>query len=602
MMHSRKILESEKLMKHRIRISFVVAALISMVLAGCSSRNGTVTIRIVATTDVHGCIFDKDLVTGEEREGSLAKVSSYLKEQRKEYKNVIYLDAGDILQGSIDVYQDVTAQFLRENLATQAYNILGCDAAVMGNHDFTVGASSYDRFFRSAHFPVLCANAYYESSGDFLPPYRIREKQGVRIAVLGLTTPVVNYSIPSDKMELNLADIVETAGYWVPILKEKEEADIVIGLIHSGYNNGRMDDQGVYENAVTRLVKEVPGFDIILYGHDHVARSRKMANCNGDSVLLLNPGPFAKNVATVTVTVAGIDQAVPVVDIQGELVNITGELPDRKFMKELSGWYDDVKNYADSVVGTVSQPLEANGVLWRNSSMVDWVHSIQMNFGGAQISLSSPVFTQPYIPSGNVQVKDLFKVYQFDNTMVSVMMSGSEIKNILEYSAGLFFNTVSDGNGGLLKMRHDAESGYNLPRQAFKNYITAAGVDYDIVVTKPVGERVKIKNMSDGSSFQPDKMYRTTINSFLYSSSESPVFRATDLKLRDMRERLNNSSMADIRFYMLTDLALRHEMDQSVKVKKITNWKLVPEDIVSGCLAKDTIGFNIIKTQTSNIW
>ena len=589
---SRRIWESDLiLMKKRNLITFLSAALICAVLACCSSDNGTVTIRVIATTDVHGRIFDKDLVTGQERKGSLAKFASFLKEQRKEYKNVIYLDAGDILQGSIDVYQDVTAQFFRESLPAQAYNLLECDATVMGNHDFAVGAASYDRFYRSLKFPILGANTYYDEYGDYLPPYRIRAKQGIRVAILGLTTPIVNYSIPSDLMELDVADIVESARHWIPILKENEEADVVIGLLHSGFDNGRMDADGVYENAVSRLVNEVPGFDIIIYGHDHKARCQKITDCNGDSVLLLNPGPFAENAAVATLTVTGFDSDKPLVSTCGELVDITGEKPDRRFMKKLSGWYDDVSQYSDSVIGTVSAPLEANGVLWRNSSIMDWVHSIQMQFNGAEISLSSPVFSKAFIRSGDIKVKDLFDVYQFDNTMVSVMMSGSEVRDILEYSAGLFYNTVTDANGGLLRMQYP-----------IKNLITAAGIDYEIDVTKPAGSRVRIISMSDGKPFDPERMYRTTLNSFLYASGESAVFKATDIRLKDMPKRYNGASTADIRYYMLTDLALRHEMNIAVTVKKTSRWKLVPEEIVSGCLAKDTVDFNIIETQTSHIW
>jgi len=587
-------------MKHRSIITFLSVALICTVLACCSKDDGTVTIRVVATSDVHGRIFDKDILTGEERDGSLAKFSSFLKGQRKEYDNVIYLDAGDILQGSVEAYQDMTSQFFRESLAAQAYNILGCDATVMGNHDFAVGAVSYDRFFRGLTFPVLGANAFYDEYGDFLPPYRIRAKQGVRVAILGLTTPIVNYSIPADRMELDVADIVETARYWVPVLKEKEEADVVIGLLHSGFDNGRMDDEGLCENAVSRLVSEVPGLDIIIFGHDHKECCLKMVDCNGDSVQLLNPGPFARKAAVATLTVTKGET--PVVSIHGELADITAEKPDRRFLRKLSGWFDDVMDYSDSVIGTVTTPLESAGVLWRSSSVMDWVHSVQMQFNGAEISLSSPVLTKTYIPSGDVRVKDMFDVYHFDNTMVSVMMSGNEVRDVLEYSAGLFYNTVSDGNGGLLKTKPDGDGECKLPQYPVKNLVTAAGVDYEIDVTKPQGNRVSIISMSDGRPFEPEKMYRTTINSFLYSSKESALFKAMGIGLKDMRKRLNGSSMADIRYFMLTDLALRHELGIPVTVRNITRWKLVPEETVSGCLAKDTVDFNIIGKQTSHIW
>lgn len=578
------------------KIKFLLTVLAGAVLAGCS--NDSVTFKVVATTDVHGNIFDTDCLTGEQREGNLAKVATFLKKVRRENRNVIYLDAGDMLQGTVDVYQDVTAQYYRTSLPAEAYNLLDCNAAVMGNHDFAVGPLSYDRFFRTTKFLVLGANAYFERYGDFLTPYRIRQVDGLNVAIMGLTTPIVNYSIPSDQMELDIADVVESARHYMPILKNKMGADVVIGLVHSGYDDGRMDDDGVYENAVSRLLSEVPGFDIIIYGHDHKERCFKATDCNGDSVLLMNPGPFARKAAVATVNFTCSDATVKT---SGELVDVTGLEPDKRFIKKLSGWYDDVRHYSDSVIGSVSAPLEARGVLWRNSSIMDYVHTVQMAFNGAEISLSSPVLTTTYVPAGDIRIKDVFGIYRFDNTMVSVMMSGSEIKDILEYSAGLFYNTVNSGEGGLLRLKPDGEGG-TVPLYSIRKLITAAGIDYEIDVTKPEGERIRILSMSDGKRFDPDKMYRTTINSFLYSGSESALFKTTGLKLKDMRERLNGSSMADIRFYLLTDLALKREADMPVKVRKTTSWYLVPAGVVSDCLAKDTVGFNIMNTQTSNLW
>lgn len=574
-------------MRHKFQIKFLLTVLAGVVLAGCSDK-GTVTVEVVATTDIHGYIFDHDCLSGEERKGSMAKLATFLKEERKANKNVIYLDAGDFLQGTVDVYQDVSAQFTRECLATEAFNLLGCNAVVMGNHDFSVGALSYDRFYRSSTFPILGANVFYARQGDFLPPYTVIGKKGVKVAVMGFTTPVISYSIPRDRESVQTADIVESARYWLPKLKEKENPDVIIGLLHSGLENGRMDNEGLYENSALRLAREVPGFDLILFGHDHKAYSGKVANADGDSVLLLNPGPFMEKAAVARINVTRGNSKV---DVQGGLEDVTGLEPDSRFSKKLSGWYDDVKHYADSVIGVTEAPMEAKGVLWRSSSIVDYVHTFQMGYNGADISLTSPVITESYIPAGELTIKDVFGMYVFDNLMVSVMLKGSEIRDILEYSASLFYNTVTDGNGGLL--RKDVN---------IKKLISAAGIDYEIDVTKPVGSRVRINGLMDGRRFDPEQMYRTTINSFLYSNGDSPIFKATGITHKEMHERFNGSAKADIRFFMLTDLQLRNEMGMKVSVREQTKWKLVPEEIVSSCLAKDTLDFNIVQNQTSLKW
>ena len=564
-------------------LSCLFTVLICSVLSGCSG-DGTVTVRVVSTSDIHGRIFQEDCLTGQDREGSMAKLSTFLNGQRKEYRNVIYLDAGDMLQGSVDVFQDVTAQYDRPSLAAEAFNILGCYATVLGNHDFSVGVPSYDRFFRTIKCPVLGANVYFETSGDFLPPYRMYETKGVKIAILGMSTPLSNIQQPKDRRELDVADVVETAKYWMPILKEKKEADVVIGLFHSGYDGGRNED-GVTENAVRRILSEVPGFNLILYGHDHRARCLKTVDCNGDSVLLLNTGPFMTNAGVATISVTRGDKLE--VKVDGELVNITDQEPDRKFMKRLSGWFDDVKEYSDSVVGVLAQPLEANSVLWDRSTQMDFIHSIQMRFDGADVSLASLGSERLYFPAGDITIRDMFELYSSDNFMVSVMMKGSEIQKVLENSASQFYNTVSDGNGGLLKSR----------RRQLSNLVTAAGIRYEIDVTKPDGKRVSIISMSDGTPFDPDRMYRTTINAHQYFGTSLP--RLIGVTPAEFRSRLNSSSPADIRFYMITAIALSHETDQKYVVNRMTDWSLVPRDIVSDCLAKDTVNFNNTEARTS---
>lgn len=572
-------------------ISILWAALLSVVLIGCKSDDGAVTIKIVETSDVHGRFFDTDCLTGQERTGSFAKFSTFLKRVRKENRNVIYVDAGDMLQGSIDDYHDQTAQFKLPSLPAEALNQLGCFATVMGNHDFAVGAPSYDRYFRNINCPVLGANVYFETPGDYLPAYRIREVDGIRIAFLGMTTPLVNYQLPKDRRDLDLADIIESAKFWVPILKNQEEVDIIVGLLHSGYDGGRTDE-GQSENAVRKLLNEVPGFDIILYGHDHRARNSKVVDCNGDSVLLLNPGPFMEKAAVATVTFAIDSENKPIIMTQGELVDVTGEIPDKRFTRKLKGWYQDLCEYADSVVGQITEPLDAGGMLWERSAMVDFIHTVQMGYNSAEVSLAVTDFTNPYLAAGDVKLKDMFGVYDHDNFMVSATLKGSEIKTILENSANQFYNTVSSGAGGMLKTRK-SQDGTVLPRRGASSLVTAAGIIYEIDVTKPDGNRINIISMSDGTPFDPDRMYRTTMNGNQFTGTS--LCRVIGLTPAQMRERLIISSPADIRFYMITRIALSHEADLAYTVPVMSKWKLVPHDIVSECLAKDTVNFNIMQ-------
>ena len=226
--------------------------------------------------------------------------------------------------------------------------------------------------------------------------------------------------------------------------------------------------------------------------------------------------------------------------------------------------------------------------------MLDYIHETQMGFFAAQISLAAPVSDVTYIPAGEFRVRDAFSLYQFDNTMVSVMLQGSEVKNVLEYSAGRFFEDLDRNSGHLLKLR-TADDGTRYPMYDAAGFISAAGINYTIDVTKPAGKRVIITSMSDGTPFDPDKSYRTTINSFLYTGAESALLKGSGIDRSGILERFNSSSEADIRYYMLTDLALLREDGKGLVPAVTGNWKLVPEKRAEELLAVDTIDFKLIK-------
>ena len=583
---------------HRMTARFKTVAIcvLCAVLASCAG-DGARTICVVATTDVHGCIFDKDLLTKTERPGSLAKISTLLRSLRRENRNVVYMDCGDNLQGSVEVYQDITAQYYRTSLPARAFNLLECDAITFGNHDLAVSPISYERFNSElGGVPVLGGNICFNSYGDYLPVYTIIERDGVRMGVIGLVTPKVNYSIPADRLEpLSVLDPVQAARLYVPYLKDEEKVDVVIGLMHTGCASGDEYEDGLCENSVRQIVAAVPGFDLIMYGHDHEPACFRIADSNGDSVLVMNAGPYASAAAVATLSLEPGNDGAFKVSVQGSLTDVSGLKPDRRFMRKMSGWYKDVSHYSDSIVGTVTEPLECNGALWRRSSSVDFMHKMQMGYFGAQISLAAPVSSNTYIPAGNVNMSDMFGVYQYDNTMVSVMLRGSEIKDVLEQSASRYYEDLSKNQAHLIRMRTVPGSDVSYPEYDASGFISAAGIVYTIDVTKPCGARVEIVSMTDGKPFDPDVMYRTTINSYLYSGSGSAVLEATGLGKKQMAARLNSSTEADIRFYMITDLSLAREMGNVTDPGRFTNWKLVPESVVSGYLATDTVNFKLIE-------
>lgn len=526
----------------RLSVKVLSTLVLAFLAVSCNPRRGVVEIRLVASSDVHGHIFGSDAMDGSLREGSLAKLSSFLKAQRSAHDNVVYVDCGDILQGSVEMYRDVTAEFYKPSLAAQAFNLLDCQAIAMGNHDLQVGTNCYDRFFRPLQCPVLWGNLGFNRPGDYMPPYRVIEVHGVRIAFLGLTTTGVETSIPADVLgEMQVFPFDESLDRWLPILRNDEKADVIVGLVHA------KRDEAV----------SIRGLDLVLYGDDHTPAVFRNVTSDGDSVWFANPGAYSSQVAVAGISMDFSKSDNPEPGISVSLQDLSDVEPDREFMERFSDRWADVCSYCDSIVGYIDSPLSARGVMEGSASALEYIHSVQMDYQGAQISLTSCVQDVPEIAAGAVTVRDVFHLYPYDNSMVALLLSGSEIKSVLEYSVGEFL----DG-------------------QLVERLLTAAGISYTVDVLKPSGQRVTVHSMSDGSPFLMDKMYRTTVSSFVFGSQESVLKPATGLSGMDLQRRLNVSSQVDIKYYVITQLALCRERGDTVRLKRFTDWSMPPAAVV----------------------
>ncbi len=198
-----------------------------------------VTIKVLQTSDVHGALFPYDFIRNTPTDGSLARVYTYVKQERSNTnQQVILLDNGDILQGQPTVYYSNFIDSTNPNIVSQMLNYMGYDAATVGNHDIETGPGVYRKVERESSFPWLAANAVSTTTGKpAFKPYVVLERNGIRIAVLGLITPGIPKWLPKilwPNMQFN--DMVESARYWVKYIQKKEKPQVIIGLFHSGHD------------------------------------------------------------------------------------------------------------------------------------------------------------------------------------------------------------------------------------------------------------------------------------------------------------------------------------------------------------------------------
>ena len=280
---------------------------ITLCLTACTTPD-TKDISILETTDLHGVILPWDFIENEPLNVSLAGTAGYVKELRNSENIVFLFDNGDNLQGQPAVYYYNFIDTTSPHILAEAMNWIGYDACTVGNHDIEAGHSVYDRLVKEFNFPLLAANAVDVESGEpYFKPYVILEKENISVAVLGMVTPAIPTWLPEELYSgIEFRDMVETAKFWMPeILKQKP--DIVVGMFHSGWNTANenyMLDDSLNENGTSAVAWKVPGFDIILCGHDHSPVNEKFINSAGDTVLILNGGSRSQYIARADITLS----------------------------------------------------------------------------------------------------------------------------------------------------------------------------------------------------------------------------------------------------------------------------------------------------------
>ena len=548
----------------------------------------TLTLKVIQTSDVHGALFPYDFIRNTPTDGSLARVYTYVKQERaKGNQQVILLDNGDILQGQPTVYYSNFIDSANPNIVSQMLNYMGYDAATIGNHDVEAGPAVYRKVVRESKFPWLAANVVDEQTGKPLfKPYVVLEREGVRVAVLGLITPGIPKWLPKilwPDMQFN--DMVESAKYWVEYIQKKEKPHVLIGLFHSGHNpsyGGADAAQSHNENASYLVAQQVPGFDIVLMGHDHDRLVQKIANVCGDSVLLLDPSASARVVSEATITLQLSKRGrLQSKSITGRLVEMKTYEPDLELMNHFADFYSRVTVFVSTPIGRFTKPISSANAYFGPSEFMDLIHDLQLTISGAQISFAAPLSFVSTIDSGIVTISDMFKLYRFENFLYTMELTGKEIDGFLEHSAALWFNTMSNPADNLLRFKND--NGRKRLYANYYNFDSAAGIYYTVDVTKPAGDRITITRMADGSPFDESKTYRVAINSYRGNGGGGHLTEGAGIPHNQLQQRVVKSTNKDLRFYMIKYI----ESKGTIEPQCHFYWSIFPEEWVKRASESD---------------
>lgn len=548
-----------------------------------ASSEKEVTLKLIETSDVHGCYYPYDFIRRHSVQGSLARVSALVGEMRKTYGDrLILMDNGDILQGQPVAYYYNYIDTTSVHVVADMLNYMHYDVATMGNHDIEAGHAVYDRWVSQCKFPVLGANIMDVKTGKtYLPPYKEIEREGVKVVVLGMITPAIPSWLPEQLWSgLRFEDMETSARKWVKWIQEKEKPDVLIGLFHAGPEGNKLDN--VVENGSGDVARRVLGFDVVFMGHDHVRTCQKIINEAGDSVLLVDPANMAKVVADVTVKVVKKDGKVIRKSVEGKLASVDRYAPDEAFLKTFEKQYQATADFVSRKIGRINKTITTKDAYFGPSAFIDLIHQLQLDITGADVSFCAPLSFAAEIKEGDIYVSDMFNLYKYENMLYTMTLTGKEIKDFLEMSYAIWTNQMKSPDDHLMLL-NEKDKGFGRFKNPSFNFDSAAGILYTVDVTKPQGEKINIRSMADGTPFRMDKMYKVAVNSYRGNGGGDLLTKGAGIPKQDLAKRIVFATEKDLRYYLMK----RIEEVKILDPRPLNQWKFIPEKWVEPAAKRD---------------
>ncbi|MBZ2175889.1 5'-nucleotidase C-terminal domain-containing protein [Schnuerera sp. xch1] len=519
-------------LKRKKLLSFVLSfiLIIRIVTIPVNAEKKSVQLIILGTTDIHGNIYNWSYEDGEEVDNiGFAKVYSVVEAVRDENPNTLLVDNGDVIQGTILTDDLYNIQLDKSHPVIDVMNFMGYDSMTLGNHEFNFGTGLINKMVDEAEFPILSANIYNKGDGsNFVKPYIVKEVAGIKVGILGLTTPNIPRWDGPRVTELEFEPMDVAAEKYVEELKEVEDVDIIIATSHAGLD-GEYDAEG--GDSAKKVIENNPEIEAILVGHDHAS----VAEMVGDTAVG-GATDTGTEVVRFDLFLENNGEQWEVTDKKVELINVAEYEASEELKEYAKEYHDATLEFLEVVIGQASDDFhpapKIEGIsegLIRDTAVMDLINQVQLENTGADISAAALFSPTSNIEKGGISYSDIFDIYKYPNTLVAVEISGAELKNYMEWSAA-FYNTYKAG---------DVTIGFN-PEIRPYNYDMFQGVEYKIDISKPTGERI-VDLTFDGEPVKDDDTFNLTINNYRLSGLQSmgivsnePYYTSDPVSLRTL--------------------------------------------------------------------
>ena len=472
-----------------------------------------VNIKILGTSDIHGRVvpwsYGADV---EDKSGSYAQIATYVKDVRKNNKNVVLVDVGDAIQDNqVDVFAK-DKKYYKDHPIPKVLNEMKYDVFVLGNHEFNFGMKALDEILKDIKAKKLTANFYYKKNDKrYIDATTIIEKDGVKLGIIGLSTPM---SAKFEEDTGNLKDMkftspTEEARTQVEKLKAKG-VDAIIVIAHMGIDNeNKIPDTGMRD-----VINAVDGIDVVIAGHMH----KDVPSETIKNTLITEPHRYGTVVSEVDLTFDINDKKeVKLVKKESKTVPVKELEADKKIAEIYKPYHEKLRELNNVVIGQTENemvPQETkhgvSAAFSKDTGLSSFINDVEQHYSGADVVTFSFDHQKARMNKGDIKKKDIIFNYRYAGGDVTVYeMTGKQLKEYMEWSAN-YFDTIQPG---------DTEYRYNAERKKSKyvTYDIFGGVNYKIDLRNPQGSKIVDLTLADGKPITDDMKLKVGMNSYRFA-------------------------------------------------------------------------------------
>ena len=472
-----------------------------------------VNIKLLGTSDVHGRIvpwsYGADV---EDKSGSYAQIATYVKDVRKNNKNVVLVEVGDAIQDNqIDVFAK-DKKYYKDHPIPKVLNEMKYDIFVLGNHEFNFGMKALDEILKDIKAKKLTANFYHKKNDKrYIDATTIIEKDGVKLGIIGLSTPM---SAKFEEDTGNLKDMkftspTEEARTQVEKLKAKG-VDAIIAVTHMGIDN----ENNIPDTGMRDVINAVDGIDVVIAGHMH----KDVPSETIKNTLITEPHRYGTVVSEVDLTFDINDKKeVKLVKKESKTVPVKALEADKKIAEIYKPYHEKLRELNNVVIGQTENemvPQETkhgvSAAFSRDTGLSSFINDVEQHYSGADVVTFSFDHQKARMNKGDIKKKDIIFNYRYAGGDVTVYeLTGKQLKEYMEWSAN-YFDTIQPG---------DTEYRYNAERKKSKyvTYDIFGGVNYKIDLRNPQGSKIVGLTLADGKPVTDDMKLKVGMNSYRFA-------------------------------------------------------------------------------------